>query len=108
MYINNLSLMNFRTFRKSRIDFVHPDQDFGKLEFPAPKLKNVNLLLGNNGMGKTTLLKAIALSALGPAVGSSGIYANRLVRREPVPGKNGKTVSTKAASGGKAVLEAEF
>ena len=108
MYIDNLSLTNFRTFRKSRIDFVHPDQDFEKLGIPVPKLKNVNLLLGNNGLGKTTLLKAIALSALGPAVGSSGIYANRLVRREPVLAKSGKGVSKKAASGAKAVLEAAF
>ena len=48
-------------------------------------LPNVNLLLGNNGLGKTTLLKAVALAALGPAVRSSGIYASRLVRREPGP-----------------------
>lgn len=64
MYIDHLSLTNFRTFRESRIDFVHPEQDFKGLGLPVPKLKNVNLLLGNNGMGKTTLLKAIALSAL--------------------------------------------
>ncbi len=107
MYINNLSLANFRTFRKSRIDFVHPDQDFEQLGIPAPKLKNVNLLLGNNGLGKTTLLKAIALSALGPAVSSSGIYANRLVRREPVPANSTKSASKKATAE-RAVLEAEF
>lgn len=107
MYIDNLSLTNFRTFRKSRIDFVHPDQDFEKLDIPVPMLKNVNLLLGNNGLGKTTLLKAIALSALGPAVGSSGIYANRLVRREPVPANSAKSASKKATAE-RAVLEAEF
>jgi predicted ATP-binding protein involved in virulence len=107
MYIDNLSLANFRTFRKSRIDFVHPDQDFEKLGIPVPKLKNVNLLLGNNGLGKTTLLKAIALSALGPAVSSSGIYANRLVRREPVPANSAKSASKKATAE-RAVLEAEF
>jgi len=107
MYIDYLSLENFRTFRKSRIDFVHPDQDFAKLGFPAPKLKNVNLLLGNNGLGKTTLLKAIALSALGPAVGSSGIYANRLVRREPVPTKSEKAAKKNMIADG-AVLKAEF
>jgi len=108
MYIDNLSLTNFRSFRKSRIDFVHPDQDFEMLGLPVPKLKNVNLLLGNNGLGKTTLLKAIALAALGPAVGSSGIYANRLVRREPVSPKGGKIAAKKSAAAEKAVLEAEF
>lgn len=83
MYIDRIKLENFRTFRKAEIEFVHPDRNFKQLKLPVPKLKNVNLLLGNNGLGKTTLLKAIALAALGPAVRSSGIYANRLVRREP-------------------------
>jgi hypothetical protein len=83
MYINILNLENFRTFRKSQIDFVHPDQDFKKLGMPPPRLPNVNLLLGNNGSGKTALLKAIALVALGPSVRDSGIFPYRLVRREP-------------------------
>jgi len=83
MYIDSIELQNFRTFRSSRIDFLHPDQDFAALGFRKPKLPNVNLLLGNNGLGKTTMLKAIALAALGPAVRSSGIYASQLIRREP-------------------------
>lgn len=83
MYIDQLEIQDFRTFRKTRIDFVHPDRDFGRLNMPTPKLPNVNLLLGDNGMGKTTLLKAIALASLGPAVGDSGIFPHRLVRREP-------------------------
>lgn len=103
MYIDDIEIENFRTFRKCRIAFCHPDQRYrdaikpeakpGRdLDFPKPMLSNVNLLLGNNGLGKTTLLKAIALAALGPAVRSSGIYANRLVRREPGSGagKGGK------------------
>ena len=40
------------------------------------------MLLANNGYGKTSLLKAIALAALGPAVGRSGIYPYHLIRRE--------------------------
>ncbi len=60
---------------------MHPDQRFGS-DLPKPNLPNINLLLGNNGLGKTTLLKAVALAALGPAVGDSGIYPYQLVRRE--------------------------
>jgi recombinational DNA repair ATPase RecF len=71
MYIDHIRLENFRTFRSSDIAFVHPDQDFKKLGIPKPRFPNVNLLLGNNGFGKTTLLKAIALASLGPAVGDS-------------------------------------
>lgn len=82
MYIESITINNFRTFRKARIEFSHRDRKPTKA-LPASKLPNVNLLLGNNGLGKTTLLKAIALAALGPAVADSGIYPYRLVRREP-------------------------
>ena len=82
MYINSMCLRNFRVFRSSDIKFVHPDQRFGA-DLPEPSLPNINLLLGNNGLGKTTLLKAVALASLGPAVGDSGIYPYQLVRREP-------------------------
>jgi predicted ATP-binding protein involved in virulence len=82
MYIESINIKNFRTFRDARIEFSHRNRIPTKA-LPASKLPNVNLLLGNNGLGKTTLLKAIALAALGPAVADSGIYPYRLVRREP-------------------------
>jgi hypothetical protein len=85
MYIDRIALRNFRTFRTAKVYFLHPNQDFAKLDMQrVPKLRNVNLLLGANGSGKTALLKAIALACLGPAVSNSGIYPYRLVRREPV------------------------
>ena len=82
MYIDHIEIENFRTFRKSRILFCHADQDFEAAGMPKPQLPNVNLLLANNGYGKTSLLKAIALAALGPAVRHSGIYPYHLIRRE--------------------------
>ena len=109
MYIDSVTLEKFRTFRKCRIDFLHPGQDFEALGFTKPQLANVNLLLGNNGLGKTTLLKALALAALGPAVPDSGIYPHRLVRREPA-----KTSSKKKAGAAhaetvvEATIEAQF
>lgn len=83
MYIGHLDIAAFRTFRKASLDFVHAQQDFAALGMPAPRLRNMNLLLGNNGSGKSSVLRAIALAALGPAVVDSGIYPDRLVRREP-------------------------
>ncbi|MCO6491394.1 MAG: AAA family ATPase [Phaeodactylibacter sp.] len=84
MYIDSINIKQFRTFRESENSFIHKDQDFEKLGIPKPKLPNINLVLGINGLGKTTLLKAVALAALGPAVQDSGIFPYRLIRREPV------------------------
>ncbi len=83
MYIDKIKLKNFRNFRDNEISFVHSDLDYSNLDFPKPKITNINLLLGDNGLGKTSMLKAIALAALGPAVGDSGIYPYRLIRRGP-------------------------
>lgn len=82
MYIDHIHIRNFRTFRDAQINFCHADVDFNAAGVPRPKFPNLNLLLANNGYGKTSLLKAIALAALGPAVGRSGIYPYHLIRRE--------------------------
>lgn len=63
---------------------------------PRPALSNVNLILGNNGFGKTTLLKGIALAALGPAVGDAGLFPYRLVRREKSAAKSPDSASIDA------------
>ena len=73
MYIDKIRIENFRTFAKTEVSFCHRDQDFAALGMPKPKYPNLNLLLANNGLGKTSMLRAIALSALGPAVRQSGI-----------------------------------
>lgn len=82
MYIDSIEIQDFRTFKKTSIAFCHADRDFVTLGMPKPRLPNLNLLLADNGYGKTSLLKAIALAALGPAVEQSGIYPYRLIRRE--------------------------
>src|SRR5262245_53651294 len=105
MYIDTIRLKNFRTFRATEIDFVHPDQNFvaasasgakarkpsPTISLPKPQLPNINLLLGNNGFGKTTLLKAIAIAALGPSVPDANLPIYRLIRREP--GEKGGAIS---------------
>jgi len=73
---------------------------FDRDGLPKPTLPNVNLLLGDNGLGKTTLLKAIALAALGPAVDRSGIYPYHLIRKAGNP--------PDGVDGGKAGIEAIF
>ncbi|MGK7911153.1 MAG: AAA family ATPase [Synechococcus sp.] len=101
MYIDSIQIQNFRTFRKSEIDFVHPNRTPDSLKMPRPKLPNINLVLGVNGLGKTTLLKAIAIAALGPSVSDSGIFPYRLIRREP-------DAQTKALQPKQACIKATF
>ena len=87
MYIDSITMRDFRTFKQASIDFLHPDQP--KLpEATRPKLVNMNLIVGRNGSGKTTLLKGVSIACLGPAITHSGLFPYHLVRLEngnPVP-----------------------
>jgi predicted ATP-binding protein involved in virulence len=56
---------------------MHPDSPRAKgVRFP-----NVNVVLGANGVGKTTLLKAAALATYNPMVGQSGFRPYNLIRK---------------------------
>ncbi len=89
MYIESLKLTNVRTFVKNELTFVHPDMEFHARRssqpspdglLPRPRLPNVNLLLGDNGSGKSTVLQAIALTALGPAATDAQLPLRKYVR----------------------------
>lgn len=92
MYIDQLRLENVRTFggrRSQPLIFTHPDCDYRSAgwigpgvdeRLPRPRLPNVTLLLGDNGSGKSTILRAIAASAFGPAA-SDLLRDPDLVRR---------------------------
>lgn len=86
MFVERISLENIRTFAAEKtVIFNHPDREYGNghdLEC-APHLKNVNLVFGDNASGKTTLLEAVALAALGPAITESRIAPRPLVRFAP-------------------------
>jgi AAA domain, putative AbiEii toxin, Type IV TA system len=90
MYIERLKLTNVRTFVEETLEFVHPDLTFrpggepvanGSPALPRPRLPNVNLLLGDNGSGKSTILRAIAMTALGLALTESRLPTKGLIRR---------------------------
>ena len=83
MYIESLTLDDFRCFRAGRLAFLHP----GRKAMPdldaLPKLRNVNVLLGLNGSGKSSALRAVALAILAPIIASSGYMPFSLIRRAP-------------------------
>jgi len=80
MYIKALTIDKFRCFEHAEVEFQYPDRAVTDNK-PLPSLPNVNLLLGNNGSGKSAILKAIALSVLSRIMPSSGFLPYMLVRR---------------------------
>lgn len=80
VYIESLKIENFRTFETAEIRFNLPEPEKSSTD---SSLSNVSLLLGDNGAGKTSVLRAIALAALGPILtsGSAGYVPYSLVRR---------------------------
>lgn len=69
MYVRSIRLREVRSVSRADIDFRHPGQpDASRFELP-----NINVLVGLNGGGKTTVLKAVAASFLAPIVGSDGL-----------------------------------
>lgn len=75
MYISHIKIKNFRCFAETELAMRYPGDGMGL------KLPNINLLLGNNGSGKSSILKALALGALSPVLkGSSGLVLYRLKR----------------------------
>jgi AAA domain, putative AbiEii toxin, Type IV TA system/AAA domain len=79
VYIQSLQIENLRTFETASIDLNVPSEEPSSHSSLMP---NVNLLVGDNGSGKTSVLRAIALAALGPILTSgSGFVPYSLVRR---------------------------
>lgn len=77
MYAKRLDIYAFKAFGKTRLDLQYP----GRTGADLPKLRNVNLILGDNGGGKSSVLRALAIAILAPALMESGFIAYRLVRR---------------------------
>lgn len=86
MYVRRIEFDDLRSFMgKASADFLYPGRRhkdaFETIGEWPPRLPNVNVLLGINGSGKSTVLEGIALGLLSPVIGSSGYRPYCLIRR---------------------------
>jgi len=82
MYVRSLSIQNLRSFESVELSLRYPGEPPPPTVGSVPHLDNVTLLLGSNGAGKTSVLRAVALGTLAPVLASgSGYVPYALVRR---------------------------
>ena len=79
MYVDKIRVSDFRCFDHAEVSFVHPKSTLAASPFKT--FNNLNVLLGNNGAGKTSVLRAVALAALAPVLQVSGFRPVGYVRR---------------------------
>lgn len=80
MYIESLHVYGFKCFGKAVLHLRHPGEGGTSTDGGAAP-DNVNLILGDNGGGKSSVLRAAAIGILAPALLESGFVPYRLVRR---------------------------
>ena len=88
MYIRSIKLRDLRAFTTARLEFLYPGRKLSQDPFETPlrqeigdpRHANINVVLGVNGSGKSTVLEAIALAFLS-MVSQSGYTPRVLIRR---------------------------
>jgi hypothetical protein len=77
MYAKTLSVYDFRCFGMAKLLLQYP----GRRTKGTSEINNVNLVLGDNGGGKSSVLRAVAIATLAPILLETGFVAYRMVRR---------------------------
>ena len=83
MLLESIKLQNFRQFRKESVDFAKGEGG-----------KNVTIIIGENGTGKTTFAQAFFWCMYGETSFSDKIILNRVVASEMRPGQEEKVIVT--------------
>src|ERR1700722_10479693 len=66
MYVQSMRLVNIKAFEKLDLDFSRPEN---------PRYSGINVFVGGNSSGKSTLLKCIAMALSGPTVATQQIIS---------------------------------
>ena len=77
MYARSLHIYDFKCYGKAALELQFP----GRRTKGKSEISNVNVILGDNGGGKSSVLRALAIAVLAPVLLESGFVAHRLVRR---------------------------
>lgn len=77
MYVKTLHIYAFKCFVKAALKLQYP----GRKGLGVGSPNNVNVILGDNGGGKSSVLRALAIAVLAPVLLQSGFVPYRLVRR---------------------------
>lgn len=77
MYAKSLKIQNFKCFESAELILQYP----GRQDSGAAEIANVNVIVGENGGGKSSVLRALALAMQSSSLGRSGFVPYRLVRR---------------------------
>ena len=88
MYAKSIAIYGFKCFGKAEVEFRYP----GRADEPEIEHANINLILGDNGGGKSSVLRAVAIAALAPALINGGFVPYRLVRRDSQGGIPGDSL----------------
>ena len=99
MYIKHITFSDLRCFKTAEMELTYPGKVQDKATSSAVVLENVNLILGVNGYGKTTVLKALTLSLLAQFDLNSGFRPYSLVRRDETGYASKVVVSTEVVFG---------
>lgn len=98
MHVDAIRIQHLRAFSDARIDF-RPDDGAARAEIGTPALPNIHVLLGGNGAGKSTILRAIALGVLAPVLERDATLERRgWVRRQPRTAAAGERIAADCAT----------
>ena len=76
-----MHIRNFRCFEETVFELNYPGGTLPDGIDADSYLPNVNLFIGDNGSGKSSVFKAIPLGVLAPVLASSGLQADYFVHR---------------------------